>query len=210
MKIVILNSSVDHPINQDLREFYNQLRSDHDIKILRSFREASGGDILFLISCNEIVPTEVLKSYKHSFVLHASNLPKGRGWSPHIWEIINGSSELTLSMIEAAPEVDTGAIYLKKNIKISKTALWDEINKKLFSEEIKLMKYAVQNIGNMSLTPQESGETYYKKRTVNDSQLDISKSIMSQFNLIRVCDPNRYPAFFEINGEKFKLTIEKF
>lgn len=35
-----------------------------------------------------------------------------------------------------------------------------------------------------------------------------NKSIAEQFNLIRVCDPNRFPAFFEYLGREFNLEIK--
>ena len=38
--------------------------------------------------------------------------------------------------------------------------------------------------------------TYFKKRTPEDSKININKSLKSQFNLLRVCDEKNYPAFF--------------
>ena len=52
--------------------------------------------------------------------------------------------------------------------------------------------------------------TYWPKRTAQDSCLDINKTLAEQFDLLRVCDPQRYPAFFEINGHKYKLILERF
>ena len=51
--------------------------------------------------------------------------------------------------------------------------------------------------------------SYYPKKTSLDSKLDPHKSIAEQFNLIRVSDPNRYPAFFDLYWKRYKLTIEK-
>ena len=44
---------------------------------------------------------------------------------------------------------------------------------------------------------------------MDDSELDINKSINSQFNLLRICDNKRYPAFFRKHGFTYKLQIEK-
>jgi len=46
--------------------------------------------------------------------------------------------------------------------------------------------------------------------TLNDSRLDIDRSIKEQFNLLRVVGNEEYPAFFEINGHKYLLKIENF
>ena len=44
-------------------------------------------------------------------------------------------------------------------------------------------------------TVQIGEETFYSRRNKEDSELDIKKSIESQFNLFRVCDNEKYPAF---------------
>ena len=37
---------------------------------------------------------------------------------------------------------------------------------------------------------------------------EIKKSIKEQFDLLRICDPDRYPAYFEMHGRKYKLRLE--
>ena len=57
---------------------------------------------------------------------------------------------------------------------------------------------------------EQSGEsTYYPRRGPEDSRLDIDKSLREQFNMLRVVDNDRYPAFFETAGERYFLKIEK-
>lgn len=211
MRILIVNSNHLHPINLYLTEFCKEINIDHDINIVRKVDNQCKGEILFLISCEEIIPKSVLENFDYSLVLHASDLPRGRGWSPHIWEIIEGSKQITVSMIDASANVDRGGIYKQEIVEIPKTAIWNEINELLFKSEIKLMKYAIQNYKKMEKTPQDPNitPTYYRRRTSNDSELDIRKPLIEQFDLLRVCDPNRYPAFFKIHGIKFKVVLEK-
>jgi len=211
VKIEILNTDQYHPINSHLLEFKRSLEHLHSVEILRDARDVSAGDILFLVSCNEKVSSHVLGNFSHSIVLHASDLPRGRGWSPHIWELIHGNSHITLTMLDAANEVDLGNIYAKKTIEIPKSALWNEINNLLFAAEIEMMQFAINNYESLQKTPQKLNikPTYYRKRTSVDSKIDVSKSISEQFDLIRVCDPNRFPAFFELNGTTYKLIVEK-
>ena len=211
MKIDILNTSEQHPINSYLEKFKSEFEISHSVSILRSSFELSGGDILFLISCNEKLEKGKLELYDYRFVLHASDLPKGRGWSPHIWDIIKGANYIWLSLIDAAEKIDTGDIYCKLKIEIPKSALWDEINRLIFKAEIQLMKYAVEHYGELEPSPQsrEIEATYHKKRTPNDSEIDPKKSIIEQFDHIRVCDPDRFPAFFKLNGVKYKIILEK-
>jgi methionyl-tRNA formyltransferase len=43
---------------------------------------------------------------------------------------------------------------------------------------------------------QEGTESFYNKRYPDDSRLDPNQSIAEQFNLLRIVDNERYPAFF--------------
>ncbi|MCX2497455.1 formyltransferase family protein [Plesiomonas shigelloides] len=211
MHVAIICSDKNHPIYPHLIEWCNRNRLKHVTSLFTSVKEITqGGDILFLISCSEIVRDTVRNAFRYTLVLHASDLPRGRGWSPHIWDIINGSSELTLSLLNADDRVDTGDIWKKVRIQLDGSELYDEINKKLFNAELMLMDWACKNID--STQPQKQSDTlvnYYKKRTSIDSEIDIEKSIKSQFNLLRVCDPDRYPAYFIINNQKYKIKLEK-
>jgi methionyl-tRNA formyltransferase len=210
VKITILNSSESHPINYWLKNWTEKNSKEHEINLVRTKEELDGGDILFLISCSEIIKAEDRAKYQRTLVIHASDLPKGRGWSPHVWEIVNGAKEITVTLLEASDKVDAGDIWQKVKVKIPETALYDEINGLLFTAELVLMDYAVENFATIKPEQQslELETTYWPKRTPKDSELDIKKSIDEQFDLIRVCDPKRFPAFFYRNGKKYLLKIE--
>ena len=57
--------------------------------------------------------------------------------------------------------------------------------------------------------PQEGEPTQYSRRRPKDSRLDPDRSIAEQFDLLRVVDNERYPAFFEWRGQKYELRIDK-
>ena len=63
------------------------------------------------------------------------------------------------------------------------------------------------NYENMIGKPQEGKSTFYPKRTLKESELNVNKSIKSQFNLLRVVDNERYPAFFHLNDKKYVIKI---
>ncbi|WP_301361555.1 formyltransferase family protein [Stutzerimonas nitrititolerans] len=212
MRISLLCSDEQHPVNEYLHSWIVKQKSAHEIEIVRKKRDLSGGDILFLISCSEIVSAADRSAYRASLVLHASDLPKGRGWSPYIWDIIGGAEEITLSLLEAEDKVDSGRIWQKVRFPIPKDALWDEINKRLFCAEIELIDFAVREFSSIMPVEQDISiePTYYPRRLPSDSQIDPSQSIASQFDRIRVCDPQRFPAFFELHGKKYKIVLEKF
>ena len=53
-------------------------------------------------------------------------------------------------------------------------------------------------------------ESFYPRRNPEDSQLNINNSILDQFDLLRIVDNDRYPAFFNHRGCKYKIKIEKY
>ncbi len=211
MKIEILNTDHSHPINPYLKRLKASLELDHSVSILRSPEDVTNGDLLFLISCSVLVDREATANFKHAMVIHASDLPQGRGWSPHIWELLNGADKITVSLLEASDKIDCGDIYRKITVNIPKSALWDEINDLLFSAEIQLIEFAIENFDNLKKHPQTSGieATYYSKRNPKDSEIDPNRPISEQFDLIGVFDPNRFPALFYHRGEAYKIILEK-
>ena len=209
MNISILTTSIEHPVNAYLDKWAEK-NKNHQISIVRSKKELISGDILFLISCSEIISKSEREEFKKTLVVHASDLPYGRGWSPHVWEIINGATDITLSLLEAEDEVDTGDIWKKISVPIPKKILLDEINELIFDAEFALMDFAIENYNTIVPKKQtDTDSTYYPKRSPKDSEIDIYKTISEQFDLIRVCDSKRFPAYFYKDGTRFNITIEK-
>jgi methionyl-tRNA formyltransferase len=211
VKISIICSNPIHPVNDYLLPWIERHSKDHEIELVRKKSELTGGDMLLLVSCAEILNTGDRTSYSVCLVLHASDLPQGRGWSPHIWEIAAGAPYITLSLLEVEDKVDSGKIWKKVQLPVNSAALWDEVNDLLFTAEIQLMDFALASYGRIQPKPQPKNvePTYYPLRTPQDSRIDPYLTIADQFDLIRVCDPHRFPAFFEYRGQKFVLKLEK-
>lgn len=211
MKISILCSSPKHPVNAWLERWMAKWSDDYDIELVRSKAECVGGDLLLLVSCGEILRRPDRKRYRHVLVLHASDLPRGRGWNPHIWTILEGAETVTVTLLEAEDKLDSGRIWAQKRAYIPRHALHDEINQRLFDAEIALMDEALTLVDHVQPRPQSNHvePTYYRLRQPADSELDPNKTIAEQFDLMRVADPDRYPAFFKLHGHIYKLKLEK-
>tara|TARA_B100000378_G_scaffold230098_1_gene194908 strand:+ start:862 stop:1494 length:633 start_codon:yes stop_codon:yes gene_type:complete len=210
MKISILCSSKTHPIYPSLKKWIKKQRT-HNIKLLTDITKIRSGDILFLISFDKIVKSEIRSKFKKTLVIHASDLPAGRGWSPHIWQILDGKNKITVTLFEATDKIDSGNVCKKISFNLEGHELFDEINSKLFSTELKLMNFTIKNFKKLPSIPQSNTKTsVYPKRNPDDSELDPQKTIAEQFNLIRIADENRYPCFFYFKGQRYKLSIRKY
>jgi methionyl-tRNA formyltransferase len=210
MKISLLCSDGQHPILKSLKQWKENNCEKNEIDIAQNSSELMGGDILFLISCSEVISSVIRSKYRASLVIHASDLPKGKGWSPHIWQILEGRNEFTVTLLEAEDSVDSGRIWSQIKVSLEGHELADEINSLLFRAEIALMDFAVREFFQIIPFHQaEFSSTYYRKRIPEDSRLDPNKSLAEQFNLIRVADPDRFPNFFELHGFRYVLSVKK-
>lgn len=211
MKISILCSDPNHPVVKSLLVWIAGMSSKgHTASLHYDKADLQGGDVLFLVSCSQIIRDVERKKYGATLVLHASDLPKGRGWSPHIWSILNGADQITVSLLEADNPVDTGAIWLKTDFRLEGHELLPEINEKLFAAELLLMTQAVEQFEKISPVRQLGDPgAYMPKRSPADSQLDPNKTIAEQFDVLRVVDSQRYPAFFDYRGKRYLIKIEK-
>lgn len=210
MKIAIVCSSRRHPIYPLLERWAGKMRPVHEVALVDETRLVGGGDFLFLIACGEIVGRDVRDRFRHTLVTHASAVPQGRGWSPHIWQIIEGRNQIPVTLLEAADSVDSGAIWAERAIQLEGHELYDEMNAKLFDTILLLMDYAIEEVDRVRPRPQADDQpTYYRRRTPADSQLDPHKSIADQFELLRVADPDRFPCFVNYRGKRYVVTLRK-
>lgn len=211
MEITVLCTDRDHPVVDRLLTWAQEIRqAGHSVCLLHDTAALPGGDVLFLVSCGRLVDRRERGKYKAALVLHASDLPRGRGWSPHIWAILKGENRITVSLLEADEPVDSGAVWLKATFQLEGHELADEINQELFRAELELMTQAIEHFAEIAPTSQtgEPGE-YLPKRSPADSRLDPYKTIVEQFDLLRVADSERYPAFFDHRGKRYVVRIEK-
>jgi methionyl-tRNA formyltransferase len=211
MNISILCTDSDHPVVKSLEAWIADMSvKGHVVSLVHDKSCLQGGDILFLVSCSQIIRDSEREKYRATLVLHASDLPSGRGWSPYIWSILNGANRITVCLLEAKDPVDSGSIWLKTEFALEGHELLLEIHEKLFAAELSLMTMAVEGFGTIVPKAQHGDPgAYMPKRTPKDSRLDPNKTLAEQFNLLRVVDNRRYPAFFDHAGKRYLLRVEK-
>jgi len=165
----------------------------------------TGGDFLFLVGCEVIVPAEVRNRYKHTLVVHASDLPNGRGWSPWVHELRNGASEICVCLLEASEKVDRGAVWYRLRLEIDKCLLYNEISRQLLKAHAWLIDYAIDNPETRPIA-QVGTPSYYRKLTDEDSRIEMDDAT---FDVVRTCDPYRFPAWVEKHGRRYSVRIEE-
>lgn len=178
-------------------------------QFVRDQNQVPEGDVAFYLSCLKLTPDEILARNRINLVVHASALPKGRGFSPVVWQILEGQNEIPLTLFEMDGTADTGPIVKQSTIGFQGHELNDEIRDALGRSIVDIcLEYLKAETRPVAVA--QSGEpTWYRRRKPADSELDPEKSIAEQFQLLRVVDNERYPAFFTINGQTYTLKIAK-
>lgn len=207
INILVDNESWILPFAEKLREDLVQL-GYHAI-LAREAEQIVPGWLTLLLGCTTILKPEFLNLVEKNLVVHESNLPEGSGFAPLTWQILEGRKTVTFTLIEANHNVDTGHIALRSDIELSGFELCAEWREIQGQKTVEMCLEYITKHQHIEAIPQTGKRTYYRRRTPKDSQLDINKSIKEQFNLLRVVDNERYPAFFVLNGKKYKVKIYK-
>lgn len=183
----------------------------HEVVILPHFDRAHSYDFVFLLSCSELIPEEALRQNAHNLVVHASRLPEGKGWSPMTWQILEGKSHFPVTLFEAVAAVDAGPIYLQREMHFDGTELVDDLRRIMGDAIVSLCLEFVDGYPAVlkKARNQTGASTYYPRRRPEDSRLDLDKTIREQWNLLRVVDNERYPAFFEWKGCRYRLAVTR-
>ena len=171
------------------------------VRVFKSSKEIKRGDILFILSCDKILKKE-LKLHTKNIVIHESDLPKGKGWSPVSYQVEKGKKQIPITLFEADKKVDSGKWYLKDKIKLNGYELIDKIRKKQALKTINIIKSFL--LKNPKPKKQLGKSSFYKKRDRNYQKIEIDRKT---FNKLRVCDNDRYPAWFEIDGKKYFIKV---
>ncbi len=181
----------------------------YSAELVRSAENVACGWINFMLGCTRIVSEQVLSRNTHNLVVHESDLPLGRGFAPMTWQILEGRNSIPVCLLEAGAEVDAGDIWLKEFIELNGTELCDEWRALQGEMTVSLCLKFVNQCRNLRALKQSGQSSHYPRRRPADSKLDVDKTLREQFNQLRVADNLRYPAYFELNGYRYIVNIQK-
>mgnify|MGYP001500746080 CR=1 FL=1 len=206
-KVTILIDHKNNWIEPFIKEEYNKTNRRFNIKVSKKIEKVIGQDIVFILSFTKILPKKFLSSNKLNLVIHESNLPKGKGFSPVQWQIIENKKIINVCLLKADEKYDSGPIYLREKINFKGTELLDEIRFQQAKTTIKLINKFLKNFPNIKSKKQIGKSTFYRRRVDSDNEIDINKSIKEQFNILRVSDNRHYPTHFTYRNNKYFIKI---
>lgn len=209
MKLTIVSDATSW-LNADLPSLKAGFERDgHQVTWIHDPAELGDGDVAFFLSLSRIVPGVALGRHAHNLVVHESALPHGRGWSPLTWQVLEGKNEIPVTLLEAVDGVDCGDIFAQTVIYFRGSELVEELRAAQAAATIALCRAFIIGypFSLEAARPQSGGASHYPRRNPADSRLDPDKTLREQFQLLRVSDPLRYPAYFEIAGRRYEIRI---
>ena len=99
----------------------------YSFKIFKNFRKIKDYEIVFIINYTKILNSSFLKKNRLNLIIHASNLPKGKGFAPLQWQILEKKNKISFCLLEAAKKFDSGRIFLKDHVQFKGNELYEEI-----------------------------------------------------------------------------------
>jgi len=167
-------------------------------------------DLVISLGYDRIIPEEYIDRPAFGIIVfHSSDLPKGRGWAPLFYTIINKEEYLTQTMFYADKEVDSGPIIAKARYPMNRFFTISELREIDDNLTIFLFEKYCSLICSekVKATHQNHNEaTYWAKRTPKDSRIEPEKSILENLDLIRAL-PDNLPAEFEIDNNIAEIRI---
>ena len=158
---------------------------------------------LFVVVAFRILPPEVFTiPPKGSFNLHASLLPKYRGAAPIQWALIQGEKKTGVTTFALEEKVDTGNIYLQKEVEIDNEDNFETLHDKLsnIGAQAVLETINIMESGNYQLEEQDNSQASpAPKITPETGKIDWAKPANKIHNLVRGLSPTPCAYFFHDN-----------
>lgn len=159
-----------------------------------------------------IIPQIVADSVKLTVNFHPSLLPYGRGWYPHVHNIIEGT-KAGVTLHEISTPVDSGRIWAQREVEVSVTDIASDLHARLQKEIVEMFIENWQVIKDGGLTPtvQSGSSVYFPKNAFDESdelKLDQTTTVRDVINRLRARSfGGRGYSHFYSDGKKISVSI---
>ncbi len=202
------------PVHQLAEELGIEVRTP---KSLRNAEEqekfrALGADVAVVAAYGLILPKEVLEAYPRGCInVHASMLPRWRGAAPIQRAILAGDAVSGVTIMQMDEGLDTGDILMEDKCPVPLTNITGgELHDRLSEHGAEMIVEYLRNP--RAYPPRRQGEMttpYAAKLEKSEAKIDFNEPADVVVRKIRAFNP--FPgAYFEFNGERFKVLAADF
>jgi methionyl-tRNA formyltransferase len=167
---------------------------------------ASQPQLIITCAYGRLIPVELLHGPRFGWInLHFSLLPKLRGAAPVQWAILNGETSTGFTIFKLDKGMDTGPVYVSKEVNISEQDTTPILLERLTELAIPDLLDLISKIGKTKATPQPlSGATLAPKISKEMARIIWKSSIETVLRQDRALSEN--PGIWSMfNGERISL-----
>lgn len=167
-------------------------------------------DVVISINFINIIPQAFLERISHGVLnAHAGDLPRYKGNACPNWAIINGESQVVLSIHEMSHELDSGPIYLKRTHELNDSVYIGDIYQwleKAVPEGFKAALDAIQ-AGKTPIAQDNTKPLRTFPRKPEDARIDWAAGPESVCRLVRASSHPFDGAFTFLNGDEQEKVV---
>jgi methionyl-tRNA formyltransferase len=168
--------------------------------------------LIVVVAYGRILPTTVLELAPHGCLnVHYSLLPKYRGAAPAAWTILNGEEKGGVTTMKLAEKMDSGPVYLQKEITLAPDETTSSLQAKLTPIGARLLLETIRRLKDGSLEPQAQNEADASFAPIikkEDGLIDWNQPATKIERRVRGFDP--WPgAYSHIGGKLLKIHRAK-
>ncbi|WP_342740120.1 formyltransferase family protein [Bradyrhizobium sp. B117] len=158
-----------------------------------------------------ILPKAFLAHVGVCLNVHGTLLPRYPGARSLNWLLANGDRENGVTVHVVDEGVDTGPIVLQRAFELSTFESAASLSRKTLEFEPDVVIDALRLFERDGLScaapqPPQQGARF-PDRAPTHSEIDPEKPLASLFDEIRAADPDRFPAFFFVDGQKVCVRL---
>lgn len=157
-------------------------------------------ELIVAVHLRKILHEEIFfQAARGAINVHPSLLPRYRGLSPQHQAILHGDDEsgVTVHFIDA--DVDTGEIIVQKKFPVSEDDYIVDVQVKMLAIYKKIVVEALGLLEDKAFKPMEqelAGSSYFAPLKRNDRKIDLSKSRLEIYRLVRAVSVPYKGAFY--------------
>lgn len=157
-------------------------------------------ELIVAVHLRKILHEEIFSQAARGAInVHPSLLPRYRGLSPQHQAILHGDDEsgVTVHFIDA--DVDTGEIIVQKKFPVSEDDYIVDVQVKMLAIYKKIVVEALGLLEDKAFKPMEqelAGSSYFGPLKRNDRKIDLSKSRLEIYRLVRAVSVPYKGAFY--------------
>lgn len=180
---------------------YAVLRVRDRADLTRAAMDAFGAQWIFFPHWSWLIPADIHRNFP-SVIFHMTDVPYGRGGSPLQNLIARGHKNTRLTALRCEEGLDTGPVYLKRDLSLDGTA--EEILQRASAAMEPMIRSIVTD--NIAPVPQVGEVTAFQRRKPVQSAIDTVETSAALYDLIRMLDADGYPHAFAETG-KFRMAF---